>query len=68
MFYLKDNSSSLSTLNPPPPPSQIMHPRLPNSVFPDLSLKISKYILELSVFKSIRIFVGSGAIKAIPCS
>ena len=51
-----------------PPAVQIMHIRLPGSVFPDPLLKISKRILDLRVFKNIRLSLSSGAIKAIPCS
>jgi hypothetical protein len=51
-----------------PPAPQIMHIRLPGSVFPDSLVKVSKFILDLRVFKNIRLSLSSGAIKAILCS
>lgn len=51
-----------------PPALQIMHIRLPGSVFTDSLLKIRKCILDLRVFKNVRLSLSSGAIKAIRCS
>lgn len=50
------------------PALHFMHIRLPGSVLPDSLLKISKCILDLRVFKDIRLSLSSGARKAIRCS